>query len=303
MASHQNPVIQTEVVAGSSIDWRSVIAGAVAAGALSLVLIGFGSAIGLSMTSARPYGGFSATALAVATAIWISIVYVVTFAAGGYVTGRMRLPISNNPKEREFRDGTHGFLVWSLGTVVGAYLLASTLSAGTSKAVDAIANVAESAGQVATGLPGPLAELASYTIDRAFRPAPSAASAAAPALTARDTSDIVRIFSVSLANGALAQPDRDHLAGLVATRTGIPATDAARRVEEAYSTVVAKRAEIETRARDTAEMARKTGVMSAFLAAAVSLIGLLAAAWAASCGGRDRDENRELVMFGQTRFW
>jgi hypothetical protein len=289
----------------SSVDWQSIIAGAIAAAALALVLFGFGSALGLSLTSARPYGGLSATSMAVVSSLWLALVYVLTFAAGGYVAGRMRLPISTSAKEREFRDGAHGFLVWALGTLVGAYLIASTLSAAASKTADVAARVVESAGQATAGASstGAISELLSYNVDKMLRPNTPTGPTTQAALPARDASEVVRIFGVSLANGTLAATDKDYLANLVAARTGVPAADAARRVDETYASITAKKAELETKARAAAETARKAGIMAAFLAAAVSLAGLVAAAWAAACGGRDRDEGRDLVILGQKRFW
>jgi hypothetical protein len=296
---------QTVDVNAPSVDWRSIIAGAVAAAALSIVLLGFGSALGLSLSSARPYAGLSGTTMAILSAIWLALVYILTFAAGGYVAGRLRVPVSTNPKEREFRDGAHGFLVWALGTILGAYLIASALSMTASKAVDAGARVAEAAGQAtaATSSSGAIGELLSYNVDKMLRPGTPASSTAPSTMTPRDVSEVIRIFTISLANGALIPNDRDYLASLVAARTGVATADSGRRVDETYAAIVAKKADVEAKARAAAESARKAGVLSAFLAAAVALTGLLVAAWAASCGGRDRDEGRDLVVLGQKRLW
>ena len=106
-----------------------------------------------------------------------------------------------------------------------------------------------------------------------------------------------------MTNGTLATTDKEYLASIVATRTGIPAVDAGKRVDETYAAVAAKKAELEAKARSAAETARKAAILMAFLAAGVALAGLLAAAWAAGCGGRDRDEGRDLVIFGQKRLW
>jgi hypothetical protein len=52
--------------AGSYLDWPAVFAGAVVASAISLVLVTFGSAIGLSLTSPFDNTGMSAVGLAIA---------------------------------------------------------------------------------------------------------------------------------------------------------------------------------------------------------------------------------------------
>lgn len=298
--------VQMADVSAPAVDWRAIIAGAIAAAALSVVLFGFGGALGLSLTSARPYAGFSATTVAVVSALWLALVYILTFTAGGYIAGRLRLPLSPTSKEREFRDGAHGFLVWALGTLIGAYVIASTLSSTAATTVDAAARLTQAAGQVSTmpaSSPG-ASEFLSYNVDLMLRPAvPAPASSGSQPLPPRDMADIVRIFGVSLVNGTLSARDKEYLASVVATRSGLAPVDAGRRVDETYAAIVAKKSELEAKAREVAETARKAGILSAFLAASVALTGLIAAAWAASCGGRDRDEGRDLQIFGQKRLW
>ena len=75
--------VTTTGVGASDIEWRSIIAGATAAAALSVVLFGFGSALGLTLASARPYAGLPPTGIAIFSALWLALVYVSTFAVGG----------------------------------------------------------------------------------------------------------------------------------------------------------------------------------------------------------------------------
>ena len=74
----------------SYVDWPAIIAGTVVASAISLVLLTFGSALGLSLTSAYEGAGMSAAGFAIAAALWLVWVQVSGFFAGGYLTGRMR---------------------------------------------------------------------------------------------------------------------------------------------------------------------------------------------------------------------
>jgi hypothetical protein len=60
------------------------------AAAISLVLVTFGSAIGLSAISPWPHVGLSPTVALLIAALWAAVVQVVAFAAGGYVAGRVR---------------------------------------------------------------------------------------------------------------------------------------------------------------------------------------------------------------------
>ena len=169
--------IQPSVSVGPSIDWRAIFAGAVAAAAVSIVLAGFGAALGLSLTSARPYAGLSALTLGILTAIWFTGVNVAAFSAGGYVAGRMRLPVTSKPAEREFRDGAHGFLVWSLGTIFIAYVIASSASAVTGRVADVAGSMTGAAvrASVPSGDSVGAAVGADYRIDRMLRRNPGGA--------------------------------------------------------------------------------------------------------------------------------
>ena len=80
-------------------------------------------------------------------------------------------------------------------------------------------------------------------------------------------------------SGKLAAADRAYLVNVV-TQRGTPSADAERRVDAAVTDV-----------RDTANATRKTGVLVAFFTAVALALGAAAAWWAATLGGRHRDEN------------
>jgi len=103
----------------SYVEWGSVIAGAVLATAVSLVLLQFGQAVGLSVP--RQYDD-SYTALKVfIIGLWLLWVQLMASMSGGYLAGRMRGTWSNTATdESEIRDGVHGLLVWASGTLVAA---------------------------------------------------------------------------------------------------------------------------------------------------------------------------------------
>jgi hypothetical protein len=160
-----------------------------------------------------------------------------------------------------------------------------------------------------------------YAVDRLFRPAtteaaqgtapaagtdtapvPAAPAAAAPetATTAVDSGEEVsRIFAESLASDALAADDRAYLAAQVAARTGLPPAEAEKRVDDAFAAVQQAEAE----AREAVDDARRAAAIGAFLTAAALLIAAAAAAAGAGLGGRHRDENGALRVFGRERFW
>ncbi len=236
-------------------------------------------------------------------ALWFAFVYVTGFSAGGYIAGRMRAIQPGETGERSFQDGAHGFLVWAVGTLLGAYMLSTSAGSVASKTVDAAAAVAGATGAAVAGRGISAADFANYAVDRMLRPgAPSATAPAAP----RDpavTQEFVRIMASAAAKGSLDPADKAYASNAIAARAGIPAPDASARVEEAFNSMQKAKADAEQKARDAAEVVRKTGILAAFLAAAVSFAGLVAATWAAGTGGHDREHTRPLQVFGRERFW
>src|SRR5450631_187729 len=117
----------------SAVSWAAIISGAVVAAAVSLILVALGSALGLSSISPWP-GGASATTFTVMAAIWLVVTQWVASGFGGYLTGRLRTKwVATHTHEVFFRDTAHGFVAWSLATVLTAALLvsaASSLAAG-----------------------------------------------------------------------------------------------------------------------------------------------------------------------------
>ena len=91
----------------SFLQWTPVIAGALVASALSLVLIAFGSAIGLSIVSSSPTWRDASPALALLSGLYLLLTALAAFGLGGYVAGRLRerwLPGAHTDVV-EFRDG------------------------------------------------------------------------------------------------------------------------------------------------------------------------------------------------------
>ena len=116
------------VVPGTSfVEWGAIFAGGAMAAALSFVLLTFGSAIGLSLSSPWHDSGASTKTIASLAAFWTLAQQIGAFLVGGYVAGRMRSRWAEpNPDEVEFRDGLHGGLVWAVGVIIGAVVLLST---------------------------------------------------------------------------------------------------------------------------------------------------------------------------------
>jgi len=114
----------------SAVAWGAVIAGAIGAAALSLVLLLLGGGLGLAVISPWSARGISEDAAAVSTILWITVVQLLASGLGGYLAGRLRTRwFTVHSDEVFFRDTAHGFLAWSVATLLMATVLSSAVGA------------------------------------------------------------------------------------------------------------------------------------------------------------------------------
>ena len=262
------------------LEWGPVMLGALGATAISVVLLTFGAALGLSVVSPYPYAGISAKGLAVLTGTYVALVTVASFGAGGYLAGRLRSPwtgaAGNEVTESHFRDGSYGFGVWALAVLLGSALAISGVGGVLKAAVHTTTTVAAAGTAGAASNPAAGAALnrlsmepTDFAVDRVLAPGPGggapAPAGAAPAPTRADlAAPIARTFAANLDNPQLNAADRTYLVQLVMQQTGMPQADAEKRVDTAFTDLKAA----EQKARDAAEHARKATLIAAFLAAA-----------------------------------
>jgi len=314
IATSTAPVVAAAAVAVRPhyLEWGPVILGALAATAISVVLLTFGAALGLSVVSPYPYAGISAKGLAVLTGTYVALVTVASFGAGGYLAGRLRSPwtgaVGNEITESHFRDGSYGFGVWALSVLLGSALAVSGVGGVLKAAVHSTTAVAAAGTAGAASNPNAGAALSrlsmeptDFAVDRVLAPTPAPAGAAAASASSRAdlAAPVARVFAANLANPQLNAADRTYLVQLVMQQTGLPQADAEKRVDQAFTDLKAA----EQKVRDAAEQAHKATLIAAFLAAATLAIGCAAACAAASLGGRHRDENTLVVFWGSRRFW
>jgi len=311
MATDTSVIIAAPASAGSGsqehhsyLDWPAIIGGIVLASAISLVLLAFGSAIGLSFTNFRSFTGTAPVWAAIAAASWLLWVQISSFMAGGYLAGRMRRRFHDATEhESDVRDGAHGLLVWAGALVIGAIIAVGGLGAAVSAIGSAVGTATTAASNVAQGAAAnPQAANAvsaldpnAYFIDQLFR---LPAGATPPQGTTTDyRGEAGRIVATSAISGtAISADDKTYLTQLVSQETGLPADQASARVDQVLKAVDDAKA----KAADAAESARKTAVIAAFLTAASLLVSAVGAYWAAMKGGRHRDENTVFAdVFGR----
>ena len=283
-------VVVTSSTAGnrdqsSYVDWPAVIAGIILASAISVVLISFGSAVGLNFLDFGYGDGPNPIFVGIAAATWFLWVQVSSFMAGGYLTGRLRRRYFDaSEDESDLRDGAHGLLVWAGAVILGTVIAVSGVGAAANAVGSAAATVTTAASNVAEGAADAVDPNA-YFIDTMFRSTQPVDAAAA-----RDEAG--RIFAqAALGDGTVAEADRTYLASVVAANTGIPAEEAQARVDAAIASVEQARQE----ALEAARIARNTAIIGAFLLAASLLVSAIGAFWAAQKGGNHRDENTVLT--------
>lgn len=255
----------TEEPAVSGVSWPSIFAGAVVSMAITLVLIAFGTGIGLSVVSPWQNASVSGTTFKIATGIYLVVIAMLSSSIGGYLAGRLRTKWTGvHSDEVYFRDTAHGFLAWALATVVGVVLLATPVTSIATGSVSGAASAFASSGSQTTDT----------MIDQLLRPTtPSAQTSNSDA-----RSELSRLFAASLKQGELDQSDRTYVDKVIAARTGLNEQDADKRLTDAMNG--AKRA---------ADTARKATIQLAFWLTASLLIGAFCASLAATEGGGLRD--------------
>jgi hypothetical protein len=251
----------------SFVQWSAVVAGALVAAALSLVLISFGSAIGLAILSSSPTWRDASPALAVGSGLFLLLTALVSFGLGGYLAGRLRERWSTTvPSDAvEFRDGVHGLLAWAIAAVISGLVIAASLAGVASKAVEPATSPAATTGE----------PLIAYELDRLFR----AERHPPQADLTYSRAEAGRILLAATGRQGITPDDRTYLARLVAATTGIAQPDAERRVDMAI-----------TGATVAVQKARRSAVILGFSTAASLLLGAAAAWYAATLGGRHRED-------------
>jgi hypothetical protein len=170
------------------VDWPAIFAGILVASAIGVVMLTFGSAIGLSFANFHGGTNVSPIWIGIAAASWLLWVEVSSLLAGGYLTGRLRRRVHDATEhESDIRDGAHGLIVWAGTLLIGGVLALSGVGASLS-AIGSVASTATTAAAAATatgagagtaaGKNG--ADPTAYFTDALFRPAaPNAGTASA----------------------------------------------------------------------------------------------------------------------------
>ena len=252
------------------VQWTPVIAGALAAAALSFVLFTFGSSLGIALSSSSPTWRDASIALAILSGLYIILTTVASFGLGGNIAGRLRsrwaASQGADEDEIEFRDGIHGLLVWALAVALGALLAAAAAAALASTSAPAASVSNTTAGE----------PIIAYDLDRLFRSqqAPSADLSYSRAEAAR-----IAMRAASRRDSSDLAEDRAHLLRIVSVRIALTGANAEARVGDFIE-----------RATTAIRKARRSAVVVGFMTAAGLVLGAAIAWFACVAGGSHRDE-------------
>jgi hypothetical protein len=280
----------------SGVSWAAIFAGGVTASAVSVILLIFGTGLGLYSVSPWAGSGVSAPTFTVLAAIWLVVVQWVSSGFGGYMAGRLRTKWTGvHTDEVFFRDTAHGFLAWALATIIAVGVLSSATTSAVSGGAHLGAAVMANAANTSSN---------NYYVDELFRQtvnpaaaAPNGTSVVAPTddngsaamvtgLSDQETrSQASVILAQDAATGTVSSADNAYLVQLVSSRTGLSPTDAQTRVND----VLAQEQAAAAKTKQIADAARKASASAMVFTFVSLLIGAFIASVSGAIGGRLRD--------------
>lgn len=271
--------------AHSAVSWGAVIAGAVIGAALTVTLIIGGTGLGFLAVSPWHNEGASRATFAVGTIVWLFVTQIIAYGIAGYVAGRLRTKWTDaRGDEIYFRDTAHGFLVWALSAVVGLVLIATTAVSVISGASQAGASLA-GAGTRAIAAAGGDKFSMDYFTDTLLRPANPAQASNQQEVRP----EVTRILARSVAQGKLSPEDQSYLVKVISLRAGLSEVEAQRRLSQITAQANQAAQDLEKKAREAVDAARKAAATFSLWAFASLLLGAFIASLAATIGGRARD--------------
>ena len=253
---------------GPALSWTAIILGALVGTALSFILVGFGVAVGLGVSSSAPSWRDASIALWLLSGIYLILQALVSFAVAGYIAGWLAshshvatTDIGSAHADGDLTEALHGLAAWALAVVLGAALAGIVGSATLARSTPNTPAAQNTAAE----------PMLSYELDRLFRSPRRGPSAD---LTA-ERAEAGRILLTSSSQRGVLGDDRSYLVQLV-SGTGGP--DAERRVDNAIES-----------SRQALSRARAGSIILAFSVASALLLGAVAAWMAAAAGAQYRD--------------
>jgi hypothetical protein len=221
--------------------WSLVLAGGMAATAVTFFLLLLGAGFGLLLVHPNQS---AAPAFLAGGAVYFFVAQAFGFAVGGHLAGRLLALEPETRTQAEFRAAAHGFVVWAVAILAMVSVVAL---AGIASGVGG-ASVATLYGMVPSRSE-PLADTSGYLVDKLYRPASAGAESTGDA-DVKARAEAARILALGpLRGSAMASDDRDRLTALVSRRTGLAPDAATSRVDHLQGQVLGKERELVDTAR------------------------------------------------------
>ena len=292
----------------SAVTWSAIFADTVATTALTLLLMILGLGLGMSLISLWSGEGISANTLGITAIVWLAFTHHIAHGMGGYLAGRLRTKcVTTHTDEVFFRDTAHGFLSWALAsllfatifsTVAGSIIGATAKAGGNmlgGAATSAFAGIASTAVN-SNSLPMQN-NLLDYLVNDLFRQDMSSntsnTNAIQPNVVVNNSSNIAQVINIFATNSSasvLPAKDLQYVSLIVAQQTKIPFAEANLSVAKAFAAMQEKI----TDAKTAAEKARVVTANTALWFFIFLMIGAFSASYAATLGGKWRDEYADL---------
>jgi hypothetical protein len=270
------------------ISWGAIFAGIAVVLVTQLLLMLLGLAIGASTLDPATSNSPTASTFGVSTAVWWVISTAIAIFAGAWVAGRL----AGMPTRT---DGMlHGVVTWAAATLLGLYLLTSTIGSLVGGAFGVLGNVASTVGQSASSLTqGALQVLPDEIRGQAeglFDQAPAAAGQAQQqvdqarqAAGGGNTADAVQRVVRGVREGASPQ-DRQAAVNVISQQAGIPPQEAEQRLNQFQNTYQQYTTQAAEQARQTAEATANTVSQVSFWSVVALLLGAVLSAVAGGMG-------------------
>lgn len=282
--------------AGRRISWGAIIAGIVVVLVVQMLLMLLGLAIGAATVDPATADTPQAATLGTSGAVWWLVATAIAVFAGAWVAARLAAVPSR-------LDGSlHGLVTWAAATLLGIYLLSTTIGGLLGGAFGALGSAAQAVGQGGQSLASAAMQVLPDDIrgqaERLFDRAPAAADQAQQqvqeaqqAAGGGNLMESVQRVVRGVQDGASPQ-DRDAAVNVIAHQAGIPREQAEQRLTEFQGTYRQYAEQAEEQARQAAQAAAAAVAQVSFWSVIALMIGAVLAGLGGSLGSRRDDDYR-----------
>jgi hypothetical protein len=270
------------------ISWGAIVAGIAVVLVVQLMLMLLGLAIGASTIDPASADTPQASTLGIGSAIWWLIATAVSVFAGAWVAGRL----AGMPTRTD--SMLHGIVTWAAATLLGFYLLTTTVGSLVGGAFSTLGSAAQALGQGTGSLASSAMQVLPDEIrtqaENLFNRTPEAAGAvqqqadqARQAAGGGSTLDAVQRVVRGVQEGASPQ-DRQAAVNVISQQAGIPPQEAEQRLNQFQQTYQQYSQQAAEQARETAEATAATVAQVAFWSVVALVIGAVLAALGGAAG-------------------